>query len=252
VRKGTSAELWVAELDSGRSEPLLPGFAVGLAGPGALGGYDISPDGHQVVMTSPAGGGKSRLWLAPLDRRSPPRQIPNVEGEQPVFGATGEVFFRRVEGTSAFLYRVQQDGGGLRKAMDLPFVGFLGESPDRKWLALGSHSTAGVLLFRVDGGAPLQTQISIPTQVSWSGDGKHLFLEGRNQNEFGKTYVLPLASGHIVPENSIHGLPSEQDIRKMPGARIIPSNDVVPGPTADIYAFTRENVQRNLYRIPVP
>ena len=28
VRKGASSELWVAELDSGRSEPLLPGFAV--------------------------------------------------------------------------------------------------------------------------------------------------------------------------------------------------------------------------------
>ena len=25
-----------------------------------------------------------------------------------------------------------------------------------------------------------------------------------------------------------------------------------PGPTGDIYAFTRESVQRNLYRIPLP
>ena len=32
VRKGASSELWVAELDSGRSEPLLPGFAVAAAG----------------------------------------------------------------------------------------------------------------------------------------------------------------------------------------------------------------------------
>ena len=32
VRKGAASELWVAELDSGRSEPLLPGFAVALAG----------------------------------------------------------------------------------------------------------------------------------------------------------------------------------------------------------------------------
>jgi len=41
------------------------------------------------------------------------------------FGATGEVFFRRVEGTSASLYRVQQDGGELRKAVDQPFVGLM-------------------------------------------------------------------------------------------------------------------------------
>src|SRR5439155_25079997 len=150
VRKGASSELWVAELDSGRSEPLLPGFAVALAGPGSFGSYDISPDGRQVVVASPDRGGKLRLWLAPLDRRSPPRQIPNIEGEQPVFGATGEVFFRRVEGTSAFLYRVQQDGGGLRKAIDQPFVGLMGESADRNWLVLGLglHASDGMVIFR--------------------------------------------------------------------------------------------------------
>ena len=108
-------------------------------------------------MASPDNGGKFRLWLAPLDRRSPPRQIPNIEGEQPVFGATGEVFFRSVEGTSAFLYRVREDGGGLRKAFDLSIVGISGESPDRNWLALGSRG--GVVIFRVDGGAPLRTRI---------------------------------------------------------------------------------------------
>jgi hypothetical protein len=56
----------------------------------------------------------------------------------------------------------------------------------------------------------------------------------------------------MVPESIVHGLPSEQEILKLPGARVIPLGNVVPGPTADIYAFTRESVQRNLYRIPVP
>ncbi|MDQ6739330.1 MAG: protein kinase, partial [Actinomycetota bacterium] len=81
VRTGTASELWIAELDSGRSEPLLPGFP--LAGEHIA--YDISADGRQVVLGSPDKAGKTRLWLAPLDRRSPPRQIPNVDGEQPVF-----------------------------------------------------------------------------------------------------------------------------------------------------------------------
>src|SRR5207247_2662681 len=116
---GATNELWIADLDSGRSEPLLPGFAVDRASLGHR-QYDISPDGRQVVVVSSDNGGKARLWLAPLDRRSPPRQIPNIEGGQPVFGPAGEVFFRRVEGTSAFLYRVQADGGELRKASDLP------------------------------------------------------------------------------------------------------------------------------------
>jgi len=190
------------------------------------------------------------LWLAPLDRRSPPRQIPNIEGEQPVFGATGEVFFRRVESASAFLYRVQEDGGQLRKAFDAPIVGLSGESPDRNWLALGS---GGVVIFRVDGGAPLRTQLrGSATTLSWSGDGKHLFVQGKGAVNLDKAYVLQLSPGQMVPESIVNGLPSEQEILKLPGARIIPLSNVVPGPTADTYAFIRQSVQRNLYRIPVP
>jgi hypothetical protein len=56
----------------------------------------------------------------------------------------------------------------------------------------------------------------------------------------------------MVPESIVDGLPSEPEILKLPGVRVIPLRNVVPGPTADIYAFTRESVQRNLYRIPVP
>jgi WD40 repeat protein len=253
VRKGAASELWVAELDSGRSEPLLPGIAVALAGsaPSVLAGYDISPDGRQVVMASPDDGGRSRLWLAPLDRRSPPRQIPNIEGAQPVFGATGEVFFHGVEGTSAFLYRVREDGGGLRKAFDPSIVGLMGESPDRNWLVLGSRAAGGFVIFRVDGGAPLQTPIQGRTLLRWSGDGKHLFLH-RILTSRDKTYVFPLTPGRPLPESFSQGLPSEQEIVKLPGVRVIASTDVVPGRTADTYAFTRESVQRNLYRIPMP
>jgi Tol biopolymer transport system component/tRNA A-37 threonylcarbamoyl transferase component Bud32 len=247
VRKGASIELWVAELDSGRSEPLLPGFAVARTG---YGSYDISPDGRQVVVASPDGDGKLRLWLAPLDRRAPPRQISNIEGEQPVFGATGEIFFRSVEGTASFLYRVQEDGSQLRKAFDVPIVALSAESPDHNWLALGA---GGVTIFRVDGGAPLRTQIQASaTTLKWSGDGKHVFVQGKSGANLDKAYVLPLAPGHLVPESIVRGLPSEPEILKLPGVRVISLRNVVPGPTADIYAFRRESVQRNLYRVPVP
>lgn len=252
VRKGTSSELWVAERDSGRSEPLLPGFAVAVAGVGSIGGYDISPDGRQLVVTSADTGGKLRLWLAPLDRSSPPRQIANIEGEQPFFGATGEIFFRGVEGTSAFLYRVQQDGSGLQKATDVPIVGITGSSPDHNWLSLSSHAVGALVMFRADGGATIQTQLPPPTKLSWSGDGKHLFVQALAANNWGGAYVLPLSPGHPVPESILHWPASEREILKLPGARVIPATDVAPGPTADVYAFQRESVQRNLYRVPVP
>ena len=55
-----------------------------------------------------------------------------------------------------------------------------------------------------------------------------------------KAYVLPVA---LAPESIVHGLPSSQEILKLPGVQVIPSDDVEPGPTADVYAFTRETVQ---------
>lgn len=254
VAAGAASELRVAELDSARSEPLLPGFALGGNAPGAGHDrpYDISPDGLDVVVASADQSGKSRLWLAPLDRRSPPRQIPNVEGIQPVFGATGEIFFRRVEGTSAFLYRVRGDGAGLRKASDLPVLEVFGASADRKSLVLGraGEVEVGEVILPMDGGAPLLTHLRPPAGLRWSGDGKHLFV----YSGAGKTYVLPLSPGRVWPESIglAKDFPSEGELAKLPGVRIIPSGDVVPGPTADVYAFTRATVQRNLYRIPVP
>ncbi len=49
-------ELWVADLESGRSEPLVRGLQ-------AL-DYDISADGQQVVMETMDLEGKPRLWVA--------------------------------------------------------------------------------------------------------------------------------------------------------------------------------------------
>jgi hypothetical protein len=107
-----------------------------------------------------------------------------------------------------------------------------------------------MMIFPIDGSAPVPTQIPTPSEVWWAGDGKHLFVQAKGP-KLGKAYVFPLAQGHLTPESILHGFPTEQEILKLTGARVIPSGDVAPGPTADIYAFTRENVQRNLYRVPV-
>ena len=103
-------ELRLLELDSGHNELLLPGlFVSGLPGHS----YDISPDGKRVVARAADAQGKPRLWLAALDRQSPPRQIPNVEGLSPRFGENGQIFFNTGEETT-HAYRVQEDGTGLR------------------------------------------------------------------------------------------------------------------------------------------
>ena len=70
----------------------------------------------------------------------------------------------------------------------------------------------------------------------------------------GQHYVVPLSPGEVLPGSiaRARNFPSEAELAKLPGVRTIPSAaDIVPGPTEDVYAFTRETVQRNLYRIPV-
>jgi eukaryotic-like serine/threonine-protein kinase len=251
---GSSSELWVADLESNRTEPLLPGIPVGFSpGPSFwTPGYDIAPDGRRVVFFSPDRGGKLRLWLATLDRSSPPRQIPGVEGETPLFGPSGEIFFRKIEGTSAFLYSVREDGSGLRRAAESPLLGLFNAYPDRKWLLIGMLGE-GAIVFPTRGGVPLPTHLRAPDWVNWTGDGKHLFVSGEGQSRT-SSYVLPLSPGQVLPERIVHGknFPPAAELAKWPGVRIIPIAEVVPGPTADVYAFIREGVQRNIYRIPLP
>ena len=205
-----------------------------------------------MVVTS-AEGGKDKLWLAPLDRHAAPRQIPNVEGEQPLFGFGDEIFFRKIEGNSAFLYRVREDGGGLRKASDIAVLAVDGGTPDRKWLVLGTSSKQGwLVLFPVEGGTPLITQIAGPARLAWPGDRRHVIVMPNAAQTSSKTYVFPVAPGKLVPDRIVGGLPPEAEILKMPGVSVIAASHVVAGATEATYAFRRETLQRNLYRIPLP
>ena len=253
VRNGTSSELWIADLESNHTEPLFPGFGIPAAEVGAswYSGYDISTDGRRLVFCSTAGGGKRHLWIAPLDRRSPPRQIPNIEGEQPLFGSEGEVFFRKFDGASGFLYSVREDGTGLRKASESPVIGILCVHPSHKWLLLGA-SPAGEVVFPTEGGAPIVAHLHPPPWLKWTGDGKFLFVVNGSELR-PNTYGLPLSPGEVFPASIARAgnFPSTQQLAKLPGVRTIPIGEVEPGPTADTYAFTRESVQRNLYRIPL-
>ena len=249
------SELWLAELDSGHAEPLLPGFSIA---PNSVSpAYDISPDGRQVVMVASDSGGKHRLWLAPVDRRSPPRPLlSGVEGDGPIFGPSGEIFFRGREGSYGFAYRVHVDGSGLRKALDYPVIETMALSPDGKWLVAYARSSeerhGGAVALPLDGGPPVD--IFGPGGCNWSADAKFFFLTasrtGYSMAE-GHTFVIPLPRGRVLPPIPVSGFRSEADIAKLPGVRIIGAPDVAPGPSPDIYAFSRETVQRNLYRIPV-
>jgi Tol biopolymer transport system component len=247
-------ELQMLDLETWRNEPLLPGFAV--TGSVGQAHYDVSSDGQRVVVATLDGEGKRRLWLAPLDRRSPPQQIPNVEGESPVFEASGEIFFRAIEGTSAFAYRVHQDGTGLRKVLEEPIANLFSVSRDGRWLVARVPGASGpsMVAIPLGGGAPVSIAGGDASQGSlkWSADGRAIFVSVLPAGTSGHTYAVPLMAGHMFPPMPAGGFPSEAAIAKLPGARLIDGYDVAPGPTLDVYALSRLTVQRNLYRIPIP
>jgi hypothetical protein len=236
-------EVWVAEVDSGRSEPLVPGFQ-------AL-DYGISVDGKQVVMEAEDTHGKPRLWLASFERQSPPRQIPNVEGRTPRFGPSGEIFFR----SSGSVYRVHPDGTGMRKALEQDILTMSDVSPDGRWIsAWGGLSGGGVAeqAIPLDGGTPVPIT-GHGKGVIWSPDGRSWSFPGGLIGfiPLGRGYIIPLPPGGLppIPAGGFH---SEQEVARLPGVRRIEEMGVVAGPSPDIYAFYRGTTQRNLYRVPIP
>jgi serine/threonine protein kinase/Tol biopolymer transport system component len=244
-----SGELWVSDLDSGRNEPVLPGFVVS--------NFDISDDGRLVAAVRDARG-KARLWVAPVDRTSPPRQIPGVESSWVLAGQPGELFYLASEGGKEFLYRILDDGSGPRKVTSEAIMELHSISPDRQWVVgyRPSDAGAGAVEFAFStGGQPSIALCSQPCMVHWSSDGGFLFFsipEGwLNLLAGGRTYILPTAPGSDFPELPPGGFKSEAEIAAVPGVRVIDAADIGPGPSADVYAFSREVVQRNLYRIPL-
>jgi DNA-binding winged helix-turn-helix (wHTH) protein/Tol biopolymer transport system component len=228
-------ELRIADVETGRSEPVMRALEVL--------DYDISADGRQAVMWTTDGEGKSRLWLAPFDHSSPPVQIPNVEGAQPRFGPGGDILFRQGE----VVYRVQPDGKQLRKAFAEPVFLLWSVSPDGKWIVawapLPDNGTPAMQAFPLDGGFPVQIGGSFAF-LSWSLDGRSALLAG--------SYLVPLQAGESLPRIPKGGFHSDEEIARLPGTKRIDAGGVVPGPSADVYAFYRGTIQRNLYRIPIP
>jgi serine/threonine protein kinase/Tol biopolymer transport system component len=250
------SEMRVLDLNSGRSEALLPGFSVtgrwGVA-------YDVSPDGQEVVAAVVDKQGRQRLWVAPIDRRLPPRQIPNVEGQRPVFGPGGEIFFRSIEGTTTHICGIHQDGTGLRRVAEEKLGGYpISISPDGHWLLARNGGEGPVVVaYPVRGGSTVpilghKSGILDPI-LRWSSDGR-LFLISVPTSALGtsgRTYVVPLPRQQWLSQIPSGGIQSEEEIASLPGTHRIEAFQVV-SPSPEIYAFVRETAQRNLYRIPLP
>ncbi len=70
----TGTELWVREIDSGKTDRVLPGYS--------MDDYSVSRDGKQVAFANADDSGRYSLWVAPTDHRSSPRHILSSASER--------------------------------------------------------------------------------------------------------------------------------------------------------------------------
>ena len=247
-----TSELWVTDLESGRGELLLPGFAVT--------GYSISQDGRRVVFSALGSDGKPRLWMASTDRSDTPRQIANIVGDMPYFGPVGELVFHAVEGNSNFAYLLREDGTNKRRTTEKDIQELYGTSPDDKFVIAkgginGQLISGACVAVPIDGG-PLVPIFDGLCVLRWDPNRKFVYLSvytaQLSAGAAGRTYVLPVLPGKVFPHLPTDGFHSEKEIAAFPGVRVIEAADVWPGSSPDVYAFSRQDVYRNLYKIQLP
>jgi hypothetical protein len=217
--------------------------------------YVISRDEKDVAFTTLDGRGESQIWLAPLDRRTPPRLIARA-GDQVSFGAAGELIFRSV-GESNALVRIKRDGTGRER---IPTVSVLekGEvSPDGEWVIIrapgtGKDAVLATLAVPIHGGVP--KIICYVCSATWSPDGKFYYV-GSDQSAFatsaGRTLAIPVLVGQSLPDLPAAGISVADGAVGLPGAVTIAHGLISPGPDPSTYLFTKTDSQRNLFHIPL-
>ena len=238
-----SGELWAADLDSGASEAVLPGVL--------MSEFHLSPNGDRVAFEAQDAQGMSHAWVAPLDRRTPPKQITSSISMAITFGSGEDIYFLASEGGEKFLYRLGPGESLPRKVSPQPLQNLADISPHGDWLLSGVNP----VVVRPTHGGPAMRVCNF-CSIGWGPDGKVLYLRFRDIGEMGGGTVVAIAlpSGNDLPKWPTTGLNSIEDIKRMNVvAQIDMAGKVIfaPGPDPSVYAYSRLTVQRNLYRIPL-
>jgi Tol biopolymer transport system component len=251
------AEIWVADVATGKSKVLLPGVSVRE--------FDISPDEKQAVYAAQPPGQDSEVWVTPLDRSTPPRRIAAGGADHPRFGLKDEIVFRHAEGNEMYLMAVGAEGTSRRHAFPRPIEDVSDTSPDRRFILVKADGgpdqnlpSENIFAVPLDGGAP-QRICGGHCEPAWSPDGRNFYIEivsSRKANGAAaqQVAVIPLPPGKSLPDFSPEVQKNPAQWAKHPGVKIIEHSGIgfSPGLNSSIYAFIKPSVHGNLYRIPIP
>ena len=239
--RSSGGELWVADLEAGRRERLLPDTLVS--------DYDVSPDGTEVVFSAVDAENRSHLWLASRNFGFPPRQfVSPVNEDQPHWDSADYIYFRAAEGKLNFLFRMKPDGSERVKLLPDPIFDIQGTSPDGQWaiVARGKGQTGRILAAPLDGGAPV-TVCSGYCQAQWTPDEKS-FSVIMDTMAGTQTLVAPVSRAGNLPSLPPAGIASSADMHSIRGAKVV-DGAILWGPKPELCATLHRDVHRNLYRV---
>lgn len=242
------AELWRADLDSGKSEVLVPGVS--------MQAFDISRDEKRVLFSKQPTGQPSELWIAPLDRSAAPHQIAGGV-DVPHFGPNGEVLFRMGEGHALYIGAMREDGTGRRKALPGPILNFDNVSPDGRYI-IANVDVPNVVpppmfAFPTGGGAVIRICDTLCSPI-WSPDSRYLSLQigdESGQNPNARTAFISLPPGKLLPRFTPELVHNPARWAKMPGAKVVDGVNIAPGLDQSTYAYIKSSTHANLFRIPL-
>ena len=239
-----SGDLRVVDLASGQISQVVPGVQ--------MSGYDLTPDGQHVVFAAYDAQHRPYVWMAPLDRSEPPRQVISEEGDEPLAAPGGVIYYRARQGSVNQLYRYKLDG--RREKVDFPPLHELvGISRDGKWVSAWAQDPSDVrrsTYFAVSTENGQAIPICAFCFARWGVSGRSLvvlsslFVSGSE-----KTFIIPLKPGADLPTIPPGGWQRFADL-KAANARVI-DGIAVPGRDEHSYAVLRRTYHRNLYRIPL-
>jgi Tol biopolymer transport system component len=246
-----TSELRALELATGSVQPVIPGVSIV--------DYDISRDESEVAFTTQVSG-ESEIWIAPLDRRSPPRRIAS-NADQVSFGPGDDLIFRSIQPPANAVVRIGKNGAG-RQQIDGPAVHEKGEvSADGRWVIVyspgsGATEPVGTFVVPVDGGPA--RRICMPyCGVGWSANGRFFTVGVDLDLATGapnRTLVVPLDEPSSIPALTapgVHAIFDYAALGKQPGVRTLQHGRVSIGSDPTTYVFTKAEFHTNLFRIPL-
>jgi serine/threonine protein kinase len=238
-------ELWELDLQSGATQIVMPGFSIS--------DLSLSPDGRNIAFSVPDDQGDESIWLASLDRSSSPHLL-QPSASRPRF-TTEFIYYLKHTPEGAYAHRIHADGSDDQRIWPEKIVA-AAVTPDGRYLALtiplGGRSEWKLEI--VDWARKRVQPVCNDAIAYWSDDGRSFFvttgLGKRDKNAPAYLVTLPTANG--IPKLPANGLTDVTQFAGLTNTRRISVGEISLGRNLDTYAYVKETVQRNLYRVPVP